>query len=243
MHNNVFIMEKIPTVVFCIPGGTFSNYFLLSWTETISKIIELQKYKILVSNHYTSHVHFVRAHCLGADVKSGPLQKPFQGKVDYDVIVWLDSDMVYNYNMIDELIESCLKKYPVVSGIYAMQGGTQLACVEDWNEKYYAETGSFEFLTLEKGEDLLKKGKKWIKCAYTGMGCMAIRKGIIEQLEYPWFFSNIKKIPTSNPLIPYITDGTSEDVSFIRNLIDNGIIDGVMVNLGLRFGHVKTVIL
>ena len=93
-------MEKIPTVVFCIPGGTFSNHFLLSWTDTISKIIGLQKYKILVSNHYTSHVHFVRAHCLGADVKSGPLQKPFQGKLDYDVIVWLDSDMVYNYNMI-----------------------------------------------------------------------------------------------------------------------------------------------
>ena len=39
-----------------------------------------------------------------------------------------------------------------------------------------------------------------------------------------------------------IREGTSEDVSFIRNLIDGGIIDGIMVNLQLRFGHEKTAV-
>uniref|UniRef100_A0A6C0DQ73 Glycosyltransferase n=1 Tax=viral metagenome TaxID=1070528 RepID=A0A6C0DQ73_9ZZZZ len=238
-------MNNIPTVVFCIPGGSFSNHFLLCWTELIRQISKENKYNYFISNNYSSHVHFVRAMCLGANVLAGPDQKPFQGNIKYDAIVWLDSDMVFNNEMIFELIDACLYKYPVVSGVYAMQGGNHFACIKRWDEKIYIEKGHFEFLSIEESIKLLKHGEKWIKCAYTGMGCMAIRYGVIEdeRIKYPWFFCDIKKFSTNNPAIPYITDGTSEDVSFIRNLIDNGIIDGVMVNLSLRFGHVKTTII
>ncbi len=75
-------------------------------------------------------------------------------------------------------------------------------------------------------------------CAYVGMGCMGIRYGVFEdsRLKYPWFFRNISVISDD------IVDGTSEDVSFIRNMIDAGIIDGVMVDLSLRFGHEKKIV-
>ena len=236
--------ESKKTVVFCIPGNKFSNFFLKCWTETMVKLIESQEYNIYLSNAYSSQVNFARAICLGANVLSGPDQVPFQGRINYDVIVWLDSDMVFNSNLIVDLIETCLKQYPVVSGIYALQGGEQLCCVKDWDIDYYAQNGSFRFISFQEGEQLINENNHWVKCAYTGMGCMAIRKGILEdpRLKYPWFFCDLKKLSSPNPEIPYICDGTSEDVSFIRNLIESGIVDGVMVNLKWRFGHEKTCI-
>lgn len=236
--------EPKKTVVICIPGNKFSNVFLKCWTETIIRVNETKKYYLYLSNAYSSQVNFARAMCLGADVLAGPDQKPFQGNINYDVILWLDSDMVFNSTMILELIESCLTEYPVVSGIYALEGGQQLCCVRDWDIEYYKQNGSFQFLSCKEGEQLISENNHWIKCAYTGMGCMAIRKGILEdpRIKYPWFFCDLKKMPSTNPNIPYICDGTSEDVSFIRNLVDNGIIDGIMVNLKWRFGHEKTCI-
>lgn len=229
-------------VVLCIPGNSYSNKFLISWTNLIVGMIQSNKYDFYLSNNYSSQVNFARAMCLGANVLRGPAQKPFQGTLDYDVILWLDSDMVYTYDIVDELIQSCYHKYPVVSGIYALDGGRDLCCVKEWDEKYHATHGTFQFLSAEEGNRLIQEKKEWVKCSYVGMGCMAIRKGVIERLSYPWFFRNIAVIKTDRPDMPALMDGTSEDVSFIRNMIDNGIIDGVMVNLKLRFGHEKTVV-
>jgi hypothetical protein len=236
--------EKKITVVFCIPGRQFSDKFFMCWTETLSAMIKSNKYEIAVSNKYSSQVNFARAMCLGANVLAGPDQQPFQGQLNYDLLVWLDSDILFNFAMIEALIESCLKIYPVVSGVYAMEGGKQLCCVENWNVEHYMRNGSFEFMSIEKRVELLESGKEWMKCAYTGMGCMAIRKGIFEdsRLKYPWFFCDLKKLPSLNPNVPYICDGTSEDVSFIRNLIESGIIEFVLVSLKLKFGHEKTTV-
>ena len=46
-------------------------------------------------NRYTSNVYHVRNMCLGGDVTKGARQKPFQGNIDYDYIMWIDSDMVF----------------------------------------------------------------------------------------------------------------------------------------------------
>ena len=235
-------MSNKPTVIICVPGRTFSNRFFISWSECLIKLF--YKYNVNVSNEYSSQVNFARSKCLGAHVLKGPDQKPFQGELDYDVLLWLDSDMVFNYELIDGLIQSCLHTHPVVSGVYSIDGGQHLSCVKDWNNEYFAKHGHFEFLTEETARELLAEETEWLKCAYSGMGCMAIRKGVIEneRFKYPWFFSDVKQIYTGNQSMPYITEGMSEDVCFVRKLIDNGIIDGVMVNLKLRFGHEKSIV-
>jgi len=235
--NNQFFK---PTVIFCIPGNRFSDKFLQSWTNTL---LSLQsKYNIHLSNKYSSQVNFARALCLGADVLSGPEQPPFQSKIKYDVIVWLDSDMVFNSNMIDKLIQTCFYKHKIISGIYAMEGGELLCCVEKWDVNYYKKNGFFQFLSVKEGADYIQQQNSMIKCAYVGMGCMAIRYGVLEdeRFKYPWFFRNISIFEDNGKII---TEGTSEDVSFIRNLIDSNIVDGIMVDLTLRFGHEKTVVI
>jgi len=237
MNNPIFK----PTVIFCIPGNRFSDKFLQSWTYTL---LSLQsKYNIHLSNKYSSQVNFARALCLGANVLSGPDQHPFQKKIKYDVIIWLDSDMVFNPNMIDKLIQTCFYKHKVFSGIYAMEGGGELlCCVENWDVEYYKKNGSFQFLSVKEGEKYIQQQKSTINCAYVGMGCMAIRFGVLEdeRIKYPWFFRNITTFEDNGKII---TDGTSEDVSFIRNLIESNVIDNVVVDLSLRFGHEKTVVI
>jgi len=228
------------TVICCIPGNRFSDKFLQSWTNTLQAL--QPKYNIYLSNKYSSQVNFARALCLGANVLSGPNQLPFQGQIKYDVIVWLDSDMVFTPPMIDKLIENCFYQHKIYSGIYAMEGGDMLCCVENWDVDYYKKNGSFQFLSVKEGNEYIKNKNALRKCAYVGMGCMAIRYGVLEdeRIKYPWFFRNITSFQENDRII---TDGTSEDVSFIRNLIDSEVIDNVVVDLSLRFGHEKTVVI
>lgn len=232
------ISTKKYVIIFCIPGNNFSRNFMNSWTNTIFALCRSNKYDVIVSNQFSSQVNFARAMCLGANVLGGVSQKPFQGKIKYDAVIWLDSDMVFSPEQIFTLIEKTLHEHKVFSGIYFMNGGSNLCCVENWDLSYYKKYGSFEFLTKEKFGQYIKDDKRYLKCAYVGMGCMGIRYGILEdeRLKYPWFFRNIEKIDDN------IYEGISEDVSFIKNLIDSGIIDNVVVDLKLKFGHEKSII-
>ena len=240
-----------PNIIFCIPGNHFSDAFLKSWTNCLLNLFV--KYNIILSNHYASMVNFARAMCLGADVLKGPDQKPFQGELNYDAIVWLDSDMVFNANTLDKLIQKCLNNNPVVSGCYFMDGGNYLCCVEKWDKEYYKKKGSFQFLSIPDYKEKMNINDETteidinndviLECAYAGMGCMAIRKGVLEdnRMKYPWFFRNIEHFQNAAGHI-VMSEGTSEDVAFIRNLIDSGIIDYVAVYLNLRFGHEKRIV-
>ena len=240
-----------PKIVFCIPGSQFSGTFLQSWTNCVLNLFG--KYNMILSNRYSAMVNFARALCLGADVLKGPDQQPFQGQLDYDAIVWLDSDIVFNPETLDKLIQHCLHDNPVVSGAYVMNGGNSLCCVKKWDKDYYKKNGSFEFLTMEEYKEKLNLNDESkqidedkdviINAAYAGMGCMAIRKGIIEdnRMKYPWFFRNIERF-TNDSGHTMFSEGVSEDVAFTRNLIDSGIIDSVTVYLNLRFGHEKSIL-
>ena len=43
---------KMTRIIFALPGDNFSSKFLISWTSTISKIMEMRKYDILISPAY-----------------------------------------------------------------------------------------------------------------------------------------------------------------------------------------------
>lgn len=238
--------KKRPVVVVCIPGNTFSGRFLKCWTEALMMLSE--HYEVILANAYSSQVNFARTLCLGADVLRGPDQKPFNGEIKYDVIFFLDSDMSFSGPMIHVLIQNCIvNKNKIVSGTYAMEGGQQMACIENWDEEYYVKNGHFKFIDVKDAEERVKSNdpKKYIiRCGYAGMGCMAIPYGIFEdsRFKYPWFFRDITRFHNKGPEGQSIWEGTSEDVSFIRNLVDAGVIDGIYVDLKIRFGHEKTVV-
>ena len=66
------------------------------------------------------------------------------------------------------------------------------------------------------------------------MGWMMIRKGVVEDLKYPWFWSDLQKIGS-------LVDMNSEDVAFCRALNASG--HQVHVDTTVRVGHQKLMLI
>ncbi len=232
--------KKPLTVIFCIPGNNFSNNFLYSWTELFGFCL-LNNINPILSNSYDSNVFFVRNKCLMGDVLKGTTQKPFQGKIDYDYIMWIDSDQVFNVEMFKRLLSH---NVDVVSGCYLMADAKHYAAVKELDNPYLLKNGTYEFLTKQYVDSWRNmeenKGKPLMEVAYCGLGFMLMKKGILEQLEYPWFKPSMSTIKDEddNILIQYFN---SEDF-YICNQINNL---GYKIHLdtSIIVGHEKKLIL
>ena len=220
------INTKPLTVVFCLPGETFSTQFLQNWTQLI---MELPRYNIQprVSPAESSNVYFVRSKCLGGDVLLGVEQKPFRGE-PYDYIMWIDSDSYFRPELFFQLLSH---KADIVSGYYMMQGERNFAVVKDWDEEVFRTNGSFEFMTVES----MAKEKELFEVAYAGMGFMLVKRGVFESLDYPWF------APVFHDMGGGVRDFSSEDVSFCLRAREKGF--RVFVDPTVRVGHEKRIVI
>ena len=81
-------------IIFCIPGSVFSGGFLKCWTQLT---LELNKrgfeYELL--SNYAPNVYKIRTMLLDGHRKYGQYQIPWQGKKEYDYIMWIDSDIIF----------------------------------------------------------------------------------------------------------------------------------------------------
>lgn len=213
-------------IIFCLPGPSFSGRFLSCWTELYHTCLANRITPIL-SQRYSCNIYYVRTNCLGADVTRGENQKPFDGKIDYDYIMWIDSDIVFNPKQFLDLLKH---KKDISSGLYLMEGGQNFACVKDWDEKFFEKNGHFQFLSPKD----IEKDKSLIKVNYVGMGWMLVKKGVFESIKYPWF-EPIRKT------IGGYTDFTMEDVAFCHKAIEQG--HDIYVDPNIIVGHEKTVVL
>jgi hypothetical protein len=221
------------TVAIALPGREFSGNFLKNWSQTLLTLTQ-KGYKIIMLNEYSSFVSFSRMKTLGLDVLRGATQVPFNGEVDYDVWLTIDSDIFFIPEQVIELIEDT-DKYPVVSGLYRMADLQHYAAVKEWDDEYFKKHGTFEFLKVKD----LDTSEKYMKVAYNGMGFFACRKGVIENLKYPYFSYPLIEIETEDGKV--LRDMCSEDVAFCKNLKDAGY--PVIVNTSLRVGHEKTLVI
>ena len=205
-------------VIFCIPGNSFSNRFLKCWTNLTRELHKRDiEYELL--SQYIPNVYQVRSLLLGADRKFGQYQTPWQGKKNYDNIMWIDSDQVFEPNDFFKLLEH---DKDIVSGLYLRkpQGDTlndipiEFAC--------FNEDGKMLYTNEVNGE----LRKVWSN----GMGWMLIKKGVFEKIEYPWF----------GPIIEGL-GFHGEDVSFQLRAKDVGF--DSYVDTSIVVGHEKEVVL
>jgi hypothetical protein len=222
------IFANQTTIVFCLPGNRFSNNFLQSWTELL---IWCGRNNInpLTSFAYDSNVYYVRSRCLGASVERGEYQIPFNGTIKYDYIMWIDSDMVFSPTHLENLIEL---NTPVACGIYKTADRETYATVENWDEDYYKKNGQFEFLTERRVTDIRASV---IPVEYSGMGWMLMKKGVIENIKYPWF------APVWIDTGKGMKEFSSEDVAFCQRIREAGYT--VMADTSTVIGHEKSCIL
>ena len=220
-------MKKRITVVFCIPGNKFTGNFLKAWTNLFAWCINNNINPIL-SNSYDSNVYYVRQKCLAPDVLKGKHQKPFDGKLDYDYLMWIDSDMVFTPEHFKALLDM---NKDMASGIYKMADQVQYATVEKYNTQEYKDNGKFTFLN----DEILTTKPNIFPVEYTGFGWMLIKKGVIESMEYPWFRPEWMNFGNG------IEDFTSEDVGLCINVKKKGY--KIYVNKKVHIGHEKSLII
>jgi GT2 family glycosyltransferase len=165
--------------------------------------------------------------CLGADVSRGENQKPFDGKVEYTHLMWIDSDIIFAPQQFQKLLDA---DKDIVSGLYLMDNGKQFATVKDWDEEFFKKNGYFQFLS----PDDIKDKKDLIEVSYTGMGFMLVKKGVFESMTYPWFKPIEKRIGN-------MVDFTMEDVAFCLRANEKGY--KIWIDPQIRVGHEKKVIL
>ena len=211
-----------------MPGKTYSREFILSWTDLMMKVAS-RGHQVMISQQYSSCVHFSRAKCLGGDVLKGPDQKPFQGSVEYDVMMWIDSDIIFKPDDFFTILES---PHDVTAGMYMMEDLAHFATVTRYDNDYFLKNGSYKFMRPED----IEGAPRYIPVEYTGMGWMAIRKGVVEDLKYPWFFTPLETVSES----PLVVEMNSEDVSFCKALNAAG--HQVYVDSTVRVGHQKMLI-
>ena len=225
-------------IVFALPGDNFSSKFLISWTATLSKLWETRLYDIMISPATGSYVPFVRMSTLGLDVLRGSEQKPFGGQ-PFDIWITIDSDIIFTYEQVVQLIEST-DSHPVVAGMYRMADLVNYAFVKDWDETFFKEKGVFKFITPEDIEKWKKETEfKFFPVVYSGMGFMAIKKEVFDKLKYPYFDSEILTIKNQDGT--EIRDICSEDVSLCRKITQAGF--QIMINTDIRVGHVKPLVI
>ena len=82
-------------IVFCLPGRGVSYTYLKNFVQLCFDIVQAGG-GIQISQDYSSMVNFARCKCLGANVLRGPNQLPWDGKLEYDWQLWIDSDIVFD---------------------------------------------------------------------------------------------------------------------------------------------------
>lgn len=232
------MMPSKKRIVIGLPGNKFSNNFLMCWTKLLD-VLWKSNYDVVVLSRYSSYVPFSRMQTLGLDVRRGPDQKPFGGQLDYDVWLTIDSDIIFTPEDIIEIIKNT-EIHPVVSGLYLMQNAQNFACISDWDEEFFKQNGTFQFLTPTDIETYKKEtNQKFMEVVYNGMGLFACRKGVIESLQYPYFYRELQEIKDKDGTV-LMRDMCSEDVAFCKNLKDAGYT--IYVNTNVRVGHEKSFI-
>ena len=185
-------------LVFCLPGDSFSKSWLCSWNDTIRWLYK-NKIEYVTVNAYSPIIYSCRNWLLGAKGNAPKSFKPFNGIIEYDWIIWIDSDCIWKPEDLEKLISN--NDHKIVTGMYIQH-----------DNKTYAQAISF---TTEETKDI--KHLHWLerervdingsrfKLGASGMGFMAVKSGVFESFECPWF----------SP-IPHEYENTflSEDVSF-----------------------------
>ena len=222
-------------IVFCLPGRGVSYVYLKNFVQLCFDLVQCGA-SIQISQDYSSMVNFARCKCLGANVLRGPNQIPWDGKLEYDYQLWIDSDIVFNSEKFFQLFLDANpegeKEREIVAGWYCTEDG-RTTSVAHWLEEddFRSNGGVMNHETIES----MSKRKKPFTVDYTGFGWLLIKKGVFEHegLPYPWFAPKMQVFESGE-----VQDMCGEDVSFCLDAKEAGF--EIWCDPRIRVGHEKS---
>ena len=173
------------TVIFCIPGTTFSHKFLASWTATL-QWCQNNGINVILSQATGANIYEVRNKTLGGYIKFGPFQKPFQGSIKYDWIMCLDSDQTWSIKDFQKILNTMRgnPNIPILTGVYCR--------VTDQESNYTTILKFVDDSTLNRAYRLLSYRElselpELCKVDGAGLGFCMFRYGVFESIDFPWY--------------------------------------------------------
>ena len=202
-------------VIFCVPGNTFSNRFVKCWTA-LQQELHKQNIEYELMCEYAPNIYYIRGMLLGGNYSHGPSQHPWQGKKEYDYIMWIDSDIVFKPEHFFKLLEH---DKDIVSGLYLKKPQTDSMADIPTSFACFVDDDYRNLMTHEANGEL-------INVRANGMGWMLVKKGVFEKIDYPWFG---------------MINHHGEDLSFQLRAKDAGF--DSYVDTSIIVGHEKEVVL
>ena len=253
------------TIVFCLPGRGVSYNFLKSFVSLSFDLVQSGA-AIQISQDYSSMVNFARCKCLGANVLRGPNQLPWDGKLNYDYQLWIDSDIVFNTEKFYQLVLNAIPAEAISKeevkqtvknekGEDVEQTGYQLK-VDPEKEReivagwYCTEDGKTTSVAHWLDEDDFR-GNGGVMNHETIDSITKRKKSFtVDYTGFGWLL--IKKGVFESEGLPYpwfapkmqvfesgeVQDMCGEDVSFCLDAKDNG--EEIWCDPRIRVGHEKT---
>lgn len=99
-------------IVFCLPGRMVSYTFLKNFLQLCFDLAG-NGTGFVIQQDYSSMVNFARCKCLGYNVTRGKYQVPWDGKLNYDYQMWIDSDIVFDSNSFWRLVDTAIFDSPL----------------------------------------------------------------------------------------------------------------------------------
>ena len=219
---------KDKKIVFCLPGRGVSYTFLKNFVQLCFECVQ-QGASIQISQDYSSMVNFARCKVLGANVLKGPDQLPWQGNLEYDLQLWIDSDIVFNLEAFYKLV---WMDKDIAAGWYCTEDGRTTSVAHWLEEDEFEQNGGVMNHEMVDG---IQKRRKPFTCDYTGFGWVMIKKGVFEHpdMKYPWFAPQMQVFESGA-----VQDMCGEDVSFCLEAIKAGF--EIWCDPTIRVGHEKT---
>ena len=244
-------------IVFCLPGRGVSYTYLKNFVQLCFDMVSNQM-SVQISQDYSSMVNFARCKCLGANVLRGPDQIPWDGKLDYDYQLWIDSDIVFNTEKFWQLLDLALPaeavtqeditdddgnvtgmrqiinnehEREIAAGWYSTEDGKTTSVAHWLDEDDFRSNGGVMNHEMVDG---ISKRKKPFTVDYTGFGWVVIKKGVFEdeKMTYPWFAPKMQVFESGE-----VQDMCGEDVSFCLDAMDAGF--EIWCDPVIRVGHEK----
>lgn len=214
-------------LVVCIPGNNFSEIFLGS-ILAFQRACFNKGINVVFSTGYSPNLYIVRNMVVGGSGTGGTNQKPWQGKANYDYILWVDSDIIFNFADFENLLNS---NKQIISGLYYLHNEKReyFAAIKKWDEDFFLKNGTFQWLS---NNDVLDG--QLFKVDHIGMGFMLMKAGVLENLPYPWFRPKMADLHTNMEIC-------TEDVSFCHLMIEKGF--SIWVNPKVIVKHEKRILL
>lgn len=216
---------KLPIILFLFPGKSFARCFLESWTETLNSLNRMGitvKFRCM----YSADIYACRNGLLQAgDAKPWPEVMPFEGKVEYDYLMWIDSDMAWQP---DDVVRLLNHRKDIVSGVCPM-GDKQDRAAYGWYAERADGVQVMRYATVKGSADM----QELIEVDFAGFGFVMIKRGVFEAVGYPWFREVVRQEG-------YTKLRTSEDIGLCTRARMAGY--KVWVDPLVRIGHLREVL-